>query len=400
MTSRRTVIRAGVAVVLAVGLRQSWMTFRRKDKMTSPDGTTDSADSPAEPHSGIAPLVPVSVDVSYGIAPMQNGEGEGAFLRPTVEGLALIAFEYHETHPAIREVSLGARITRRTVPVNATDVRVPQRNGPFFSDLRRHIVWREGRTVKTLINTGEEFALTLPFDVAELVTPAMKPVGGTVEVLALAANRRQLALVRFFDKSDPVLVWTIDMPVAAAFVTCALGPASSGSERHIAIVGAPSDGALTLGLSRFSGDQAAPFTMHSVNEVRPVTNARPGLHASGDGRLTVGLLVQRSSGSLALFETRVTGNQHQDVLHDVGTFTEPVVGGAVLYTSNALGELSRRDAAMVLGDGTVMRIGADGGATRALMQGRVVDHVNLVPGRQGPFILYFDPDRGPRLEAF
>ena len=368
--------------------------------MTSPDVTTDSDDSPAEPLSAIAPLAPVSVDLSYGIAPMQNGEGEGAFLQPTADGLALIAFEYHETHPAIREVSLGARITRRTVPVNATDVRVPQRNGPFFSDLRRHIVWREGRTVKTLINTGEEFALALPFDVAELVSPAIKADGGTVEVLALSASRRQLALVRFFDKSDPALVWTVDLPMLATFVTCAMGPVSRGSERHIAIVGTATDGTLAVGLSRVAGDQPAPFTVRSVSDLRLVTNARVGMHVSGDGRLTVGLLVQRSGGSLALFETRVTGNEHQDVVHDVGTFAEPVSGGAVLYTSNALGELSRRDAAMVLGDGTVMRIGADGGATRAMMQGRVVDHVNLVPGRQGPFILYFDPDRGPKLEPF
>jgi len=367
--------------------------------MTSPDLTTDSADSSAELPTGIAPLVPVSVDLAYGIAPMQNGEGEGAFLLPTGDGLALTAFEYHETHPAIREVSLGARISRRTVPANATDVRVPQRNGPFFSDLRRHIVWREGRVVKTLINTGEEFALTLPFDVEELVTPALKAVAGSVEVLALAASRRQLALVRFFDKSDPVLVWSVDLPVAAAFVTCTLGPAASGSERHIAIVGTSSDGALALGLSRGSGDQPASFTVHSVNDVRPVANARLGMHASGDGRVSVGLLVQQSSGSVALLETRVTGTQHQDVLHDVGTFTEPVTGGAVLYTSDATGASARRDAALVLGDGTVMRVGVDGGATPALTQGRVVGRVNLVPGRQGPFILYFD-DRGPRLEAF
>lgn len=399
MTSRRTVIRAGVAVILAAGLRQSWMTFRRKDNMTSPDVSTDSADGPSESPPGLAPLVPVSMDLSYGIAPMQNGEGEGAFLQPTADGLALIAFEYHETHPAIREVSLGARITRRTVPANATDVRVPQRNGPFFSDLRRHIVWREGRVVKTLINTGEEFALALPFDVAELVIPAVKALAGSVEVLALADSRRQLALVRFFDKTDPVLVWTVDLPVAAAFITCTLGPAASGSERHIAIIGTASDGALALGLSRGSGDQPASFTVHAVNEVRPVANARPGMHGSGDGRVSVGLLVQRPSGAVALLETRVSGTQYQDVLHEVGTFTEPVTGGAVLYTSDPTGGPPRRDAALVVGESTVMRVGVDGGATPALTQGRVVGRVNLVPGRQGPFILYFD-DRGPSLEAF
>ncbi len=367
--------------------------------MTSPEGAADSAENPDESPTDVASSMPVSVNLSYGVAPMLNGEGEGAFLLPTNDGLALTAFEYHETHPAIREASLGARIARRTVPANATDVRVPQRNGPFFGDLRRHIVWREGRVVKSLINTGEEFAFTLPFDVAELVTPVVKAVGGSVDVLALAASRRQLALVRFFDKSEPVLAWSVDLPIAADVVTCTLGPASSGSERHIAIMGTSADGSLTLGLSRASGEQPAPFSVRPLTDLRPLPNTRPGLHAAGDGRISVGLFVQRPDNSLALFETRSTGSQHEDALHDVGSFAEPVKGGTVLYSVDAMGELTRRDAALVLSDGAVMRILADGGATPALTQGRIAGQVQLVPGRQGPFILYFD-DRGPRLEAF
>ena len=96
----------------------------------------------------IGPLMPASIALGFGVRPFDAGEGEGALLQRGEKGIALYSFEFHEMRPGIGEAMLNPAIFRAVTGAGATDVAVPQRNSPFFNELLRWILWREGRTAE------------------------------------------------------------------------------------------------------------------------------------------------------------------------------------------------------------------------------------------------------------
>ncbi len=191
--------------------------------------------------------------MGLGIWPLGAGEGDGAFIhRGAGEAPSLrYSFSFIETRPDIGETKIRGPILRTSVDANATDVGVPWRNTPFYDELIQWIVWREGRAVMAISNTGQRASLELPEEPATLVMPPLKTKGGPVEVLALSNTKKELTLVRFTPAGLAQLGWSAPLPAVPSVVTTALGPVGLGSERHVGFA-APSGNGIELFHGRFT----------------------------------------------------------------------------------------------------------------------------------------------------
>lgn len=356
-------------------------------------------------------FAPRAAHLGWGLPPFGPGQGQGAFLQPggtAAEGAMLYTFEYHEQRPDIRAMGEIVPVARIRLPATATDLGVPARNSPFFDELLNWIVWREGCTIAALVNTAEQPRIALPFEIGPLVMPPLKTTGGPVEVLFLAPERNGIGLVRFPATGEPALAWRMRLPAVAGAITVALGPAATGSERHLVLAAETPAGEVAVFAARYGADQPpAVMATATAPGLRLLPGTTPGLFTCPTGEALFGVLVQRPAGlqpaSLALLEARfpaTAGTAPAITLRELGPVAAVPAGGIVLYSPAPDGSLARRDAAILLRDSLLLRMPDVGPAAPIGFADPPTVPLRLAPGRQGAYILLNSPERGPYFEAF
>lgn len=346
-------------------------------------------------------LRPGSIQLGLGVRPLEAGEGEGAF----IDSGALYAFTFKEMRPGIGEAVVNAPIRRATVSANARDVSVPWRNAPFFNELLRWVVWREGRQVKALSSTmTEPLSVSLPADASRLVQPTLKVTGQPVEALALSTDERTLHLVTLGadvgKEASGAVAWSAPLPVKPGPITAALGP-EPGNQRHI-VFAVNRDGGIDLFHARYTptGRPESFQNVHIANAT-VLDGSTIGLFADGSGVATVGAVTcageDRRACALVEATFAADGKPGTPRVTALGTVPATPQKTAVLYAEKN-GALDWRSAVVQLQGGQILKME---GATLVPLssQGTPTSPILLAPGKQATYILYIESAGRAHLEA-
>ncbi len=344
----------------------------------------------------VAPRRPVSVHLGQGSRPLEIGEGEAMFLAKEDAATAVYVSRFSEKHPGIGEMGANAPIRRFAAGPKATDAGVPWTDAPFFAEMIRWVVWREGRNVEALANIASApVSFALPFEPARLVRPPLHPAGGGLEVLALAADHKELAMVQFDDPDvAPKLAWRMTLPAAAVAITT-----FPGAHRYIAFA-AKNDGGFDVYLSHYAaGGPPAPFQRVHIPEGAPL-GAEPMAIAVEGGKVEVAVAAIGPGGNCLLAQTWFDASGKPSDPPKVVTFEglehRPVDAAVLLAASD--GKIARREVAVTLEDKTVWRLGGANGASEISIPGEAAHPLELAPGARVSYVLFFDPARGLRFE--
>ncbi len=378
--------------------------YRVRVRLMRPGGdTVESDESVFRIGAGQAGAIHLAVGLSD-----TRGQGEGAL----VVGGELHTFEFQEGSPEISEADVGAVVHRGKVG-NATDVSIPARNTPFFDELVRWVVWLDDASVKALRTMDKTpLSVALPGEAACLVQPALRTKGGPVEVLALARDRRAVSLARFdripgsggglAGPAAGTLAWTAALPGEARSAVAALGPVTGGSERHLAFAAETTAGIEVFHARFAEAGLAGAFDSVRVERTpapRLVASSTPALHVDGDGVAWASFLALAGDRALwieARFPGGGTGAPEVNVT-DLGAPGATPSGGAVVYATDAKSAIVRRDVALLLDGGQLVRW--DGKALVDVQpRGTPTRPLLLVAGKSVTYLLAIDADRGPHLE--
>jgi hypothetical protein len=243
----------------------------------------------------IVPLSISSLSLGVGVSPIGIAQGEIAFLRHAGDATYLYRARYLEDSPEVEEVQVRKPTPPARVGKDAADIAVPSSNGPFPAELLQWVVWRDGRRVWGLADTGDQVSMELAEAPALLVRPALKTAKGSVDALALSADRRHLTLVRFpNDPNDaerpPSQVWSEPLPAQAHGITAGLASVAQQSVRHVVFVASLQSG-FEIYHSRYAANgHLEPFVSTHVGAGELVDGASPGLYIDEEGRAHVTVL--------------------------------------------------------------------------------------------------------------
>jgi hypothetical protein len=282
-------------------------------------------------------------------------------------------------------------------------VRVPWTNAGYHAELKRWLLWREGAVVSALDTFSKHLTVALPAPPAALVRPALRPEGEECEVLALAAGRRELQLVRF-SASAGALVWSAALPAEAKTVVAGLGRAEKGNVRHVAFA-TETPGGIAIYHSRYTRDGKLEAFESKRFEPAHAPGARfvpplllpgvvPALHVDGADRASASFMAVDGDHSV-LLEARFGADSGEGM--NATTVEAVPQAGTLLYADAQDGSIARRDAVLRLPTGELMRV-ENGALKRLSAQGQVTAPMLLVPGRGVSYLLYADPQRGTYLE--
>jgi hypothetical protein len=349
----------------------------------------------------IRSLRPGAVHLGLGTRPLETGEGEGAF----IDAGALYTFTFQELRPGIGETVVMAPIRRIAVDQTATDVAVPWRNAPFFNELLRWVVWREGSQIKALSSTmTEPLSVVLPGEVSRLVRPPLKVTGQPVEVFALSADGRTLHLATIGGQPGETprgaVAWSVPLAAPPGPITAALGPAGSDGERHLAYV-VNRDAGFEVFHSRFkAGARPESFQNARVQAGSVIPTSTVAIFADASGAATVGVVSCSGADrrSCALIETTFgpEGKADAPKATSLGALAATPVDATVLYAEKN-GTLDRRTVVVKLDNGSLLKL-QGAGLVPVSSPGTPSSPILLAPGKQTTYILYVE-SRGLHLEG-
>ena len=336
---------------------------------------------------------PYSIDLGTGVRPFDAGEGELVFLQRGVGSSTVYSGQFRESDPSNSEVALSSLVRRATVPANATDIASPHRNTPFFDEPLQWIVWREGRSIKTL-HTAETTpqSFDLPADLASLVRPPLKAKGGPVEVLAVSADHRHLYMVSVEPnfQSRMSLAWQVDLPGTPQSITAALGPETRGNLRHIAFAVQRQHGVEIFHATYQAGQKPVPFQISRIEQGQLLANAPLSMLVTGDGVAHVAVLVKTGAEQGALVEAEFgPGSPAPAKIQRVNAFPD-VTAASILYTDKG-GQIVRRDVVFLAG-GELRKLQASGQLQTLSVSGKALVPLQLTAGQDQSYVLCLAPD--------
>jgi hypothetical protein len=367
-------------------------------------GRADSKQAKLQVH----PVAPSSVQLGMGVRPFQAASGEAVFVQSGGNSAGIYAFRFDETRPDISEMETERPIHRATVSASATDAAAPWRNVPFFNELLRWIVWREGHSIKALSSVmSAPLSQDLALEPAYLVRPPLKTTGGPVEVLAMSGNHEELSLVEF--SSGPVgqdptakVAWKGRLPGVATGITAALAPVSQQSARHVAFTVQRKSGFdIFHSLYTQAGGLGAFQSVH-VETGRLLASAPLALLVDGAGHAKVGALAvpDEPAHACTLVEAEFDGSGKPVGNARLSNFSldGPAASGAVLYSQNEGGPV-RLDVVVAVEGKALVHLNGSHKLVPVSVQGRPTNPIQLAPGQQVTYVLYTDAKRGLYFEA-
>lgn len=346
---------------------------------------------------------PVSVHLGEGTRPLEFGEGEGVVLRREANGTGVYVFDFSETHPGIGEMGAKAPIRWCAAGMQAVDAGVPWTNTPFFGDLIRWVVWREGKSIEAISNIQTQpISFQLPTEPAYLVRPPLKPAKGPLEVMAVSADFKELMMASFEDPDLPgKLAWRIPLPARPAGISAIAGPEIAGGLRYVAMAAKRNSGFDVFVTHYGAAARPAPFQVAHIDSGMPLGDSPLALAADDGGRLHVAIAGVEADGRTCLLAEVVFDASGKPMDQPAVTKFEPVEGkaaNAAVFLVQSHGKVIRKEMVVGLEDKSLLRMGGAGGVRRISVPGTATDPIQLAPGARVTYILYFDPAHGLRFE--
>lgn len=351
---------------------------------------------------------PSSIHLGLGSRPYKSASGEAVFIQKSQNSASVYVTRFNEDRPDIAEMSTNAPIHRATVSAGATDAVSPWRNDSFFGELLQWIVWREGRSIKSLSTVmSTPLSVELPAEPAYLVYPPLKTTGGPVEVLAVSPASDAVTLVEF--SSSPVgenpsakALWTERLPGTPAGITAALAPISQQSARHLALTVEKPLG-FTVFHSRYNGSgRLEPFRQVAVETGRLLPAVPPALFVDGSGRVKVAVLTVSAENAHSCNLVEIEFGPSGDPVGNPRALNLALPGppsaATILYSQNE-GEPLRRDLVVAVQGHGLVHLDHTGHMIPVSVQGTPTSPILLAPGKEVTYVLYLDPKRGLYFEA-
>jgi hypothetical protein len=356
----------------------------------------------------LGPLEISSIHLGLGERLLESGEGEGAFIRRGGSGGSLFTFVFREMLPSIGEATIEKAISRCPVSADATDIGVPWRNTAFFDEMLRWVVWREGRGVKALSSVMRTpISLDLPAEPAYLVRPPLKTNGGPVEVLAVSKDRGSVQLASFSGQPGEApqakLAWTAKLPGGAMQTVAALGPQSSGSERHFALVCPREHGFEVFHAIWKEGGALGEFRSVRVETGRPLSGSAPAMFIAGNGSVhvsVVGVTGGDDRSGIVAEAIFPPGARRAEPMRAVAFERLParLTKAAILYVGHQ-GTLGRRDVVLALENGQILKLDGAGQPVPTSSQGTTTTPILLAPGKSVTYAFFIDRIKGLYVDS-
>ncbi|MCW8804870.1 MAG: hypothetical protein OQK56_00300 [Ignavibacteriaceae bacterium] len=354
----------------------------------------------------IWPSVIESIHLGSGSRPLQNGEGDGSAIISVNNVKNLYSFSFKENRPDLGETDVRVPIHRLILSTNATDVNVPWKNSPFYSELLQWIVWREGKSIKAISNTSE-FPVSYEFpDLPDiLIKPALKIPNGPVEVLVLSKSRTELSLIQFADNVDkenslPQLIWSTSLPSSPYIITAALAPQAQNNSRHIAYVVKKDKGFEVYHSTYAEMSPPAIFKRISIQKGQLIDNSNLSLFVDNKGIAYISILAISNLENYGCLRVEIqieNDGSIQKIITSLGKMIARPTGGATLYVDKE-GDIIRREAVIIIEDSSIVRLNPSGEIVPVLVPGVPTSPILLIPGKKLSYILYHDPVRGLYFE--
>ncbi|MDP1651031.1 MAG: hypothetical protein Q8M01_22965 [Rubrivivax sp.] len=334
-----------------------------------------------------APWTEVMGDAGYGAPALSTQQGDLLLLRHGPGGNVVVLHKPWDDGDGDRpQRSQQQAIEIATAALGANDPLVPVRDGPFWRDPARWLLWREGAVVHAVDTTLRRQSLQLPMSPAALLRPALQRSGGPVEVFALAANRRSLRRLCFGRTAgNPSRLFEeVSLPLPAG-----AGSAALTSAGGIAC-GLWSDHAEGTTLMVHEGTALRHSELRGLHPL-----SAPAMLAGPDG-LRIGLIV-RQGDALSLSETLFPQRAGDAVtrLMPLGPATTAL--GATLVYRGWDGMPPAVHAVLSLADGRFLRLQSGGIWAPFEPPAPPLRPLVLVPGVRAAWLLCCDPASGPLM---
>ncbi|MDI6804345.1 MAG: hypothetical protein QME58_10950 [Bacteroidota bacterium] len=349
-----------------------------------------------------------TVHLGLGTRPLEEGEGEGAFIQKSADSYSLYSFVFKETRPDIGETEIISLVNRGVVSPSANEVMAPWRNSPFFNEMIRWLIWREGKNIQALNSIIlEPLSFELQEEFTYLVKPALKTTDENVEVLVVSKNEKELSLITINDSSTEPgksgeIKWKIPFPDKPTEISCALSPSSLNNKRHIAFVVQRVDGIEIFYTHYNQGTSPEQFQSVRLENSKMLINAPLAMFVDVEGKVLISVIVvmDEKSHTCALAEAEI-GSDGKPIgnikLRNIGSLPDFLTGGTILYAEKN-GILERRDIVIVTENQGLYWSNADGLLRPISVAGIPTKPILLCPGKDVSYILYHDPKRGLYFE--
>ncbi len=341
----------------------------------------------------------IAADAGLGVPPFRAQEGDCVLLQGGPGPITLYRMPWLENDSDRTDLGAAAPIPLAGVGLDATDPLVPLRDGPFWGDPARWLLWREGAVVHAIGTAGERQSLTLAEAPAALLRPALQRTGADVIALALSADRRRIDLLRFPRKPGPPpkLAGTLPLNLPAESGTAGFGPDGD------ILIGLIATAGTGIALMLAGPDLAAPPRQAIVPAATPMANAPPCLSIRPDGAARLGALLMTEAGILLAEAVFPTDPAEPPVITRLALGWPEVtpIGATLLFAGSHHDEDDGHDHSpapmLVIGldDGRMLRLNAEGALEEARYPAAPMRPYRLLPTGHGAFLPVCSGIAGP-----
>lgn len=276
-----------------------------------------------------------------------------------------------------------------TVADNASDPMVPVRDGPFWNDPARWLLWREGAVFHALSTTLQRQTLRLPAAPAAVLPPALQRAGGPIDLLVLAAGGRAVKQLRFARSAQGLaqeLAQTV-LPVPAGAGCAAFGPT----------------GGLAWGLWARQAEDTLLLVHDGLRlrqlvlpDLQPLSP--PAMVGEG-GQLFLAVVMLGQDGLQLVEACFPAANEPASSTRLRLGLSSPLRAAGLVYRSWD-GAARALHGLLILADGSHRQFDGQTATTTAFDPGAPpVLPLSLVPTAEGAMVLCADPQRGPVMVA-
>lgn len=368
---------------------------------------TISAESPST-NFKISELDVQAIHLGLGTRPLEEGEGEGVFIQKSNDANYLYSFVFKETRPDIGETEIISLVNRGAVSMNATEVMVPWRNTPYFNEMIRWLIWRDGKNIQALNSIIlDPLSFGLEEEPAYLVKPSLKVTGEDVEILAVSKDEKNISLIRMKENANEPgksgeLVWKFPLPDKPTEISCALSLPSLQNKRHIAFVVHRENEIEIYYTHYIQGSSPAQFQSARLENGKMLVNSPLAVVVDDEGKVFISVIVvtDEKLHTVALAEAAIGSNGKpigSIKLKSIGSLPDFLTGGSILYAEKE-GKLERRDIVIATESHGLYWSNTDGVLRPVSVDGIPIEPILLCPGKEVSYILYKDAKRGLYFE--